>query len=70
LENSDWRPKPPEIHEPSELEKRETALRHVKEAQDRRRRLFLEAWPDASEEEIEAYVLKFRTIDDPNNVMK
>jgi hypothetical protein len=70
LENSDWRPKPPEIHEPSELEKHEAALRHAKEAKERRTKLFLEAWPDASQEEIEAYVLKFRTIDDPNNVMK
>lgn len=40
----------------------------VKDAQKARRKLFLEAFPDASEEEIQAYIMKFVHIDNPDNI--
>jgi len=60
LENSDWRPKPETIREPSEIEKRAALNAHLEKISTARRKLFLEAYPDASEEEIQAYINKFQ----------
>jgi hypothetical protein len=38
----------------------------VKDAQKARRKLFLDAYPEADEDEIQAYILKFKSVDDPD----
>jgi hypothetical protein len=40
----------------------------VKDAQKARRLLFLEAYPEAEEDEIQAYIMKFIEIDNPDNI--
>ena len=40
----------------------------VKDAQNARRKLFLEAFSDADEEEIQAYIAQFAHIDNPDNL--
>jgi hypothetical protein len=40
----------------------------VKDAQNARRKLFLEAYPDAEQDEIEAYVMKWAHLDNPDNL--
>lgn len=65
LENSDWRPKPDTIREPSELEKRTAYLQHLQTVRECRAKLFRDSFPDASIEEVQAYVDKFENIDNP-----
>ena len=65
LENGDWRPKPDTIHEPSEVEKRIAYLEHLQTVRECRMRVFREAYPDASPEELKAYLDKFSEIDNP-----
>jgi hypothetical protein len=40
----------------------------VKDAQKARRKLFLEAYPEADEDEIQAYIMKFIAIDNPDGI--
>lgn len=63
--NQDVRPLPPDIKEPTEVQKRAAYYQHLKLAQHARTVTFLEAFPDASGEEIEEYVSKFKHIDNP-----
>lgn len=63
--NQDVRPLPPEIHEPSEVEKRAAYLGHLKRTREARTVTFLEAYPDAPPEEIAAYLEQYREIDNP-----
>ncbi len=65
LENQDWRPKPETIKEPSELEKVAAARKHYATVRQSRALLFIEAYPDASPEEVNAYLDKFEKIDNP-----
>lgn len=53
----------------SEVEKIVAAKQAVKDAQNARRKFFKEAYSDAEPEEVEAYVLKFKHIDDPDNLI-
>jgi hypothetical protein len=41
----------------------------VKDAQNARRKLFLEAFPDAEQEEIEAYIRQWKSTDDPDGLI-
>lgn len=52
----------------SETEKILVARQTVKDAQNARRKYFLEAYPDAEPEEVEAYVNKFIAIDNPDGI--
>jgi hypothetical protein len=58
----DWLPKKEKPFVRSEFETRMALEEHKRKANDARRKLFLDAYPDASEEEIEAYLLKFKAI--------
>lgn len=58
----DWLPKKEKPFVRSEFESRMALEEHKRKANDARRKLFLDAYPDASEEEIEAYLLKFNVI--------
>jgi hypothetical protein len=40
----------------------------VKDAQKARRKLFLEAYPEADEDEIQAYIMKWEHLDNPDNL--
>jgi hypothetical protein len=40
----------------------------VKDAQNARRKFFLDAYPDADPEEVEAYVMKWAHLDNPDNL--
>ena len=62
LENGDWKPKPAEIHEPSEFEKAAAYNNYIEKIRRARTALFLEAFPDAEPEEIEKYLAKFKEI--------
>lgn len=53
---------------PSKVEQIIGAREHLATAQRARRKLFTEAYPDASEEEIQAYIEKFESIDNPLNL--
>jgi len=59
LENGDWRPKPETIREPSEMEKRAALLAHLERIATARRKIYLDSYPDATEEEIQAYINQF-----------
>ena len=63
--NNDWRPLPDTVKEPSEIEKRSSYLEHLKTVRECRARTFTDAYPDASEEEIQAYLDKYSNIDNP-----
>jgi hypothetical protein len=41
----------------------------VKDAQNARRKLFTEAYPDAEQEEIEAYIRQWKSTDDPDGLI-
>lgn len=58
----DWLPKKDKPFVRSEFESRVALEEHKRKANDARRKLFLDAYPDASEEEIEAYISKFNSI--------
>jgi len=62
LEEGGWKPKPSEIREPSDVEKAAALNRHIERINNARTALFLEAFPDAEQEEIEAYLTKFKEI--------
>ena len=53
----------------SEVETRLAAIEHAKTVRESRKRMFIEAFPDASDEEINAYVAKFKDTDDPNGIL-
>jgi hypothetical protein len=61
-ENGGWRPKPVEVREPSELEKAAALNAHIEKINAARRKLFLDAYPEAPEEEILAYIKSFEKI--------
>jgi len=56
------------VFQRSELETRLAAIEAVKDARKARRQFFLSAYPDASEEEIQAYIMKFNGTDNPDNL--
>lgn len=61
IEQGDWRAVktiPPR----SEVEKHIIVETHIEKVNNARRKVFLSAFPDASEEEIEAYISKFNSI--------
>lgn len=60
IENGDWKPKPPEIHEPSETEKAAALNVHRQKLNKSRRLFYLDAYPDSSEEEVMAYLKSFK----------
>lgn len=68
IENGDWRPKAPTIREPSEIEKRTAYLKHLEMVRNCRIKVYTEAFPDATAEEIEGYLEKFKSMDDPLNL--
>ncbi len=68
IENGDWRPKAPTIREPSEIEKRVAYNNHYDTVRLCRTRTFTDAYPDADEAEILAYLDKFKKLDDPLNL--
>lgn len=53
----------------SDVEMRIQAIENAKKIQGIRRKIFLDAYPDAESEEIEAYVRKFKHLDDPDNLL-
>lgn len=63
--NQDVRPLPPDIKEPTEVQKRGAYLNHLRLAQEARVKFYREAFPDASDEEVTAYLDKFREVDNP-----
>jgi len=65
IENGDWRPKPVEIHEPTEMEKRTAYIAHLEMVRRCRVKYFRDAYPDAMDDEIQAYLAKFEKIDNP-----
>jgi hypothetical protein len=65
IENGDWRPKPVEIREPTEMEKRTAYLAHVEMVRRCRVKYFRDAYPDAMDDEIQAYLSKFEKMDNP-----
>jgi hypothetical protein len=65
IENGDWRPKPVEIREPTEMEKRTAYLAHVEMVRRCRVKYFRDAYPDAMDDEVQAYLAKFEKIDNP-----
>jgi hypothetical protein len=68
IENGDWRPKPIEIREPTEMEKRTAYLAHVEMVRRCRVKTFRDAYPDAMDDEVQAYLDKFKSVDDPLNL--
>jgi hypothetical protein len=68
IENGDWRPKPVEIREPTEMEKRTAYLAHVEMVRRCRVKTFRDAYPDAMDDEVQAYLDKFKSVDDPLNL--
>jgi len=68
IENGDWRPKPVEIREPTEMEKRTAYLAHVEMVRRCRVKYFRDAYPDAMDDEVQAYLDKFKAQDDPLNL--
>jgi len=68
IENGDWRPKPVEIHEPTEIEKRTAYLAHLEMVRRCRVKYFRDAYPDAMDDEIQAYLARFKSVDDPLNL--
>lgn len=54
--------------ERSEIETRLAAIEAVRDAQAARRRTFKEAFPEASTEEVQAYVDKWAHLDNPDNL--
>lgn len=68
IEGKEWRVKPESIREPTEMEKITAAKNHYATMRVSRMTTFLEAYPDAEPEEIEAYLDKFHKIDDPLNL--
>jgi len=69
IENQGWRPKPQEVKEPSEVEKRSAYIKHLQRVRQSRSMLFLEAYPNAEPEEVQAYLDKFKSIDDPLSLL-
>jgi len=68
IENGDWRPKPPTIHEPSEIEKLTAYRNHYEMVRSCRVKTFRDAYPDSLDDEVQAYLDKFKSIDDPLNL--
>lgn len=66
-EEGQVRPKATPFHR-SEVETRLAALQAVRDAQAARRKMYLEAFPDSSEEEIAAYIGKWNYLDNPDNL--
>lgn len=62
LENGQWKPKPSEIREPSEVEKAAALNNHIAKIQAARSKLYLDGYPDASKEEVQAYLDSFEVI--------
>jgi len=62
LENGDWKPKPESVKEPSEVEKLAALNAHIEKINRARTELYLSAYPDATKEEIEAYLNSFEII--------
>lgn len=52
----------------SDVDMRLQAMDNVRRLQNHRRRAFIEAYPDAQADEIEAYVQKWAHIDNPDNL--
>lgn len=61
IEEGDWRAVEP-IKPRSEIEKRIVLEEHIERINTARRKMFLAAFPDASEEEITSYLNQFKTI--------
>lgn len=68
IQGEEWRPKPEAIREPSELEKRKAYRDHYDTVRLARTRTFTDAYPDADEAEILAYLDQYKKIDDPLNL--
>jgi len=68
IENGDWRPKAPTIREPSEIEKLTAYRNHYEMVISCRTKTFRDAYPDSMDDEVQAYLEKFRSIDDPLNL--
>jgi len=68
IENGDWRPKPVEIREPTEMEKRTAYLAHVEMVRRCRVKTFRDAYPDAMDDEVQAYLDQYKKLDDPLNL--
>lgn len=61
IEQGDWRAVTA-IAPRSEVEKHIVVESHIEKVNNARRKMFLSAFPDASEEEIQAYIEKFKTL--------
>ncbi len=68
IENGDWRPKAPTIHEPTELEKRTAYKNHYDMVRLCRTKTFRDAYPDSLDDEVQAYLDTFKNLDDPLNL--
>ena len=68
IENGDWRPKAPTIREPSEIEKLTAYRNHYEMVRNCRIKTFRDAYPDAMDDEVQAYLDKFKSVDDPLNL--
>ena len=66
-EEGQVRPKATQFHR-SELDTRIAAIESVKHLRAARRQTFLTAFPNADEAEVNAYVMKFDEIDNPNGL--
>lgn len=62
VENCDWIPKREKIEPRSEVQVLQVINEHAEKVRTARRKYFLDAYPGASEEEIEAYLKKFDVI--------
>lgn len=54
--------------ERSEIETRLAAIESVKDAMNARRKVYKEAFPDSSDEEIYLYIMKFSDVDNPDGL--
>jgi len=68
IENGDWRVKAPGIREPSEIEKLTAYRNHYEMVRSCRVKTFRDAYPDSLDDEVQAYLDKFKSIDDPLNL--
>ena len=62
IENSDWRPKPPDIKEPTEEEKMIAIVNHKNKLQAARIKVFREKYPTGTVKELQKYLKKFNDI--------
>lgn len=67
-EEGQERPKATAFHR-SEIDTRIGAIENVKHLREARKKTFLTAFPDASEDEIHAYIMQFDHIDNPDKII-